>query len=98
MPPSARSVSDTRLTYDDLFLFPDDGKRREPIDGEVFVTPSPNSRHQVLFGRLHLAIANYLAVRPGTDHVFLSPLDVVFSPHDVVEPDLLLVAGDRSRF
>ena len=24
---------DTRLTYDDLLLFPDDGKRHELIDG-----------------------------------------------------------------
>ena len=95
MPPSARSDSDTRLTYDDLLLFPDDRKRREIIDGELFVTPSPTARHQVLLGRLHLAIGNYLAVHPGTGHVFLSPLDVVFSPHDVVEPDLLFVAGDQ---
>jgi len=95
MPTSARPDSDTRLTYDDLLLFPDDRKRREIIDGELFVTPSPTARHQVLLGRLHLGIGNYLAVHPGTGHVLLSPLDVVFSPHDVVEPDLLFVAGDQ---
>ena len=38
--------SATRLTYDDFALFPDDGKRHELIDGEHFVTPSPNVRHQ----------------------------------------------------
>ena len=95
MPPSARSDSDTRLTYDDLLLFPDDRKRREIIDGELFVTPSPSARHQVLLGRLFLAIGNHLAAQPGAGHVFLSPLDVVFSPNDVVEPDLLFVAQDQ---
>lgn len=93
MPPSAHA--DTRLTYEDLEYFPDDGKRREIIDGELYVTPSPNVRHQVLVGRLHIAIGNHLAGHPGTGRVFLSPLDVVLSPHDVVEPDLLFVGSDQ---
>jgi len=93
MPPSAHA--DTRLTYEDLQYFPADGKRRELIDGELYVTPSPNVRHQVLVGRLHIAIANHLAGRPGTGRVLLSPLDVVLSPHDVVEPDLLFVGSDQ---
>jgi len=42
-----------------------------------------------------VAIANYLAGRPGIGHVFLSPLDVVLSPHDVVEPDLLFVGSNQ---
>ena len=33
-----------KLTYDDFLLFPDDGKRHELIDGEHYVTPSPNTR------------------------------------------------------
>ena len=35
-----------KLTYDDFLLFPDDGQRHELIDGEHYVTPSPNIRHQ----------------------------------------------------
>ena len=93
MPPSAHA--DTRLTYEDLEYFPNDGKRREIIDGELYVTPSPNLRHQALVGRLYVAIANYLAARPGPGRVYLSPLDVVLSPHDVVEPDLLFVGSDQ---
>jgi len=93
MPPS--SPIDTRLTYADLECFPDDGKRREIIEGELYVTPSPNVRHQVLVGRLYVAVANYLAARPGAGRVYLSPLDVVLSPHDVVEPDLLFVGRDQ---
>ena len=87
---------DTRLTYDDFVLFPDDGKRHEIIDGEHYVTPSPNLRHQDLVGRLHVEIANYLKSHPTAGRVFLSPLDVVLSHYDVVEPDLLFVAGDQA--
>ena len=68
MPPSAHA--DMRLTYDDLEYFPEDGKRREIIDGDLYVTPSPSLRHQVLVGRLHVAIANYLAGRPGIGMYF----------------------------
>ncbi len=86
---------DTRLTYDDFVRFPDDGMRHELIDGVHYVTPSPVLRHQQLLGRLHLAIASFLEERPDLGQVFLSPLDTVFSPWDVVEPDLVFVAGDQ---
>ena len=86
---------DTRLTYDDFLLFPDDGKRHEIIDGEHYVTPCPNQRHQVLLGRLYFEIEFFLRQHPGTGQVFLSPFDVVFTKWDVVEPDLLFLAKDQ---
>jgi Uma2 family endonuclease len=97
-PMAATSHPDRRLTYDDFLLFPDcDGLRHEIIDGVHYVTPSPSLRHQDLVGRLHLAIGNFLADRPSLGRVFLSPLDVIFTIHDIVEPDLLFVAGDQTE-
>ena len=93
---SPAAPADTRFTYDDFVLFPDDGKRHEIIDGAHYVTPSPNVRHQVLVARLMFEIECYLRANPGTGQVFLSPLDVVLSHWDVVEPDLLFVARDQS--
>jgi Uma2 family endonuclease len=88
--------ADTRFTYDDFVLLPDDGKRHEIIDGEHYVTPSPNVRHQRLVRRLLLEIELYLKANPSTGEVFPAPLDVVLSHFDVVEPDLLFVAGDQT--
>ena len=92
---SSSAPTQTRLTYDDFVLFPDDGKRHEIIDGVHYVTPSPRLIHQQLLGRLHLAIATFLEDRQGVGEVFLSPLDTIFTPWDIVEPDLMFVAGDQ---
>ncbi len=85
--------SSARLTYDDLVaMFPDeDGVRRELIDGEIFVTPSPLVRHQRLVWRLTLSIGSHLEAHPEQGEAFASPLDVVMTPYDVVAPDLLVI-------
>lgn len=93
MPTTAQR--DTRLTYDDFVRIPDDGKRHEIIDGVHYVTPAPVRRHQQLLGRLYLAIGGFLEQHPELGQAYLSPLDTVFSPWDVVEPDLLFVAADQ---
>jgi Uma2 family endonuclease len=84
-----------KLTYEDFVLFPDDGKRHEIIDGEHYVTPSPNTKHQRTLGYLHLLIASWLEAHP-IGQVFLAPFDVVFSSFDVVEPDLLYFSNERA--
>ncbi len=93
---SPAAPADTRFTYDDFVLFPDDGKRHEIIAGEHYVTPSPTVRHQRLVKRLLLEIELYLKTNPRAGEVFPAPLDVVLSHFDVVEPDLLFVAGDQT--
>ena len=87
--------SDVKLTYEDFVLFPDDGKRHELIDGEHFVTPSPNTNHQVISVNLTGMIWTYLQDQP-IGRVFVAPFDVVFSNFDVVEPDLLYLSKERA--
>ncbi len=84
-----------KLTYDDFVRFPDDGKRHELIDGEHYVTPSPNTKHQRILGHLHLMIGSWLEHQP-IGQVFLSPFDMVFTQFDVVEPDLLYMSNERA--
>lgn len=92
--PVART--DTRLTYDDLLLLPDDGLRHEIIDGEHFVTAAPNVRHQLVVGRLYGEIYVYLKAHLGAGTLLTAPTDVVLSRYDVVAPDLLFVAADQA--
>jgi Uma2 family endonuclease len=88
--------SRVKLTYDDFLLFPDDGQRHELIDGEHYVTPSPNTRHQRVSGNLHFLIRAWLERHP-IGEVFYAPFDVVFTRFDVVEPDLLYLSHARAK-
>jgi Uma2 family endonuclease len=84
-----------KFTYEDLLNFQDDGKRHEIIDGEHFVTPSPNTKHQAVSTNLAAILWTYLQEHP-IGAVFAAPLDVVFSDFDVVEPDILYISRERA--
>jgi Uma2 family endonuclease len=84
-----------KLTYDDFVLFPDDGKRHELIDGEHYVTPSPNRKHQKVSGNFFLLIGAWLEQHP-IGQIYYAPFDVIFSMFDVVEPDLLYMSNERA--
>jgi Uma2 family endonuclease len=87
----------TKLSYEDFLLFPeDDGHRHELIDGEHFMTPAPNLRHQQISGNLHIALGTHLREH-RVGRVFAAPTDVVLSNHDVVEPDLVYVSNARAE-
>ena len=90
------AASVVKLTYDDFVHFPDDGKRHELIDGEHYVTPSPNTRHQEISGRMFFLTTTWLEAHP-VGKVFYAPFDVVFTMFDVVEPDLLYMSHERAR-
>jgi Uma2 family endonuclease len=84
----------TGLTYQDLQAFPEDNFRRELIDGELVVTPSPSTRHQDAVLQLGAALLAYVKVHGG--RVFVAPLDVFFSDTNVVEPDVLYLRSEHS--
>ncbi|HEX2122235.1 MAG TPA: Uma2 family endonuclease, partial [Thermoanaerobaculia bacterium] len=74
----------------DYLLLPDDGKRYEVIDGELFVNAAPRLGHQRIQARIGRALLNY-AERHKAGEVFFAPVDVLFSDHNVVQPDLLFL-------
>jgi len=88
--------SRVKLTYDDFLLFPDDGQRHELIDGEHYVTASPNMKHQRVSGNLYFLIRGWLEQHPA-GQIFYAPFDVVFTRFDVVEPDLLYMSNARAQ-
>jgi Uma2 family endonuclease len=93
--PVRPSSPGVKLTYDDFVQFPDDGQRHELIDGEHYVTPSPNTKHQTVSINLTVLIGSWLERHP-LGRLFHAPFDVVFSNFDVVEPDLLYLSNARA--
>ncbi|HVF59928.1 MAG TPA: Uma2 family endonuclease [Thermoanaerobaculia bacterium] len=87
-------TADHRLTYDDLLALPEDGLRHELIDGEHYVAPAPNFRHQKVVVNFTLAVGNFVE-RHDLGVLLVAPFDVVFSSTDVVEPDLLFLSRER---
>lgn len=92
------AVPDTarrKLSYKDYVLLPDDGRRHEILDGEHYVTAAPYPRHQAVLGELHFWIHSFLReTRLG--RVFMAPVDVLLSEHDIVQPDLLYLSNERT--
>ena len=84
-----------KLTYEDYLLIPDDGKRHEIIDGEHYVTATPFLRHQRIVRRLTVRLDGFLREH-HLGEVLIAPTDVILSPHDIVQPDLLFISNERA--
>jgi Uma2 family endonuclease len=83
-----------RYTYADLADFPDDHLRREIIDGELIMTPSPIIGHQMASANLHFRLMTYARMAGGI--ALAAPMDVFLREDNVVEPDLLFVRAEHA--
>lgn len=80
-----------KLDYSDIAAAPSDGKRYELVRGDLLVNPAPSPMHQRISRRLERQLEDYFHER-AIGEVFDAPIDVILTPHDVFEPDLLVVA------
>jgi Uma2 family endonuclease len=86
-------IEPVRLTYEDLQAFPSDGIRRELVDGELLMSPSPSPRHQRVVRSIVVALYAFAGGHRG--EVLFAPVDVVFDDHHVFQPDVLFIAAER---
>ena len=84
-----------RVSYADMERWPEDGRRYELYDGEVFEIPSPLPIHQMVLARLYLALQGHVSSHGGI--VLFAPLDIVLTGYDVVQPDLVLFTRERQH-
>lgn len=84
-----------RVSYTDLVNAPEDGRRYELYDGEVFVVASPLPRHQIISDNVAALLRSYGAAHGGT--YLTTPIDIVFSEYDVLMPDLVFFVEGRKH-
>lgn len=70
----------------------------EYIDGFVYMSPSPSTKHQRVSGRLQLKFGNFLV--DGPCEVFAAPYDIELKKDDVegqkiVVPDISIICDNR---
>jgi Uma2 family endonuclease len=80
-------------TVDDLNALPDDGVRRELIDGSLHVPPLPASDHQVMTMRLGVALEHTCP-----EHLFVcQSTEMQLSPRRMFIPDVLVATFEAAR-
>lgn len=82
------------FTYDDYLALPNDGKRYEIIEGELYMTASPFYAHQRASHELDYLLTDFVKEH-DLGEVLTAPFDVVLSMTDIVEPDILFIAKER---
>jgi Uma2 family endonuclease len=87
-------MSRVALTYRDYAALPDDGRRYQILDGELFVTPAPGTRHQIISMRLSTQLHAHVTAQ-GLGLVLAAPADVILADTSIVQPDIVFVATDR---
>ena len=85
------------LTYDDYVTFPDnDGIRKEIIEGELFMSPAPSIKHQLILRNLFRILDKFI-VEKNIGQLFFAPCDVIFSNINVMQPDILFISNENSK-
>src|SRR2546427_3446103 len=82
-----------RFTSADLDAFPDDGKRYEIIDGELYVSKQPHLYHQFVCSHLLVQLAEW-SNQSGNGRAVVAP-GLIFAEDDDVAPDVVWMSSDR---
>jgi Uma2 family endonuclease len=82
-----------RWTSADLELLPEDGKRYEIVDGELFVSKQPHWYHQLVCVRICSRLDAW-SDETAAGEANLAP-GVIFDDDDDVAPDVVWISRDR---
>lgn len=82
-------------SYDDYARMPDtEGVHYEVVEGNLYLSPSPRPRHQIVIRRLTVMLDAFVIPRGG--EVLLSPCDVRLHPEaGVVQPDIVVIKPEK---
>ena len=82
-----------KFTSADLLLMPEDGKRYEIVEGELYVSRQPGFEHQYTCGQVGHLLAQWN--EQSNLGVVLQGPGVIFGRHDDVAPDVIWITRER---
>ena len=84
----------TRHSYADYAALPE-GVPYQLIDGDLIMTPAPNTYHQRVLKQLGFLLVEFIEKTHRLGEVFLAPTDVYFGEMEVYQPDIIIVGRDQ---
>jgi Uma2 family endonuclease len=87
-------TSDVLVTRADYEVMPEGPPYFQVIEGELVMSPSPRTFHQVIAGRIFALILRHLEKHP-IGEVFIAPLDVHLNDINIYQPDVIFVSNER---
>jgi len=86
-------VTELRWTSADLELMPEDGKRYEIVDGELYVSTQPHWHHQVVCSELTYCLQQWS--RQTNTGIATQAPGLIFGESDDVVPDVIWISNQR---
>lgn len=91
----AHSLDKRCYTYDELVAeLPETNQPCELWDGELIMSPAPSFQHQQIVARFFRLLYDWVFAR-NLGEVVTGPIDMVLSPHRVMQPDVVFISQER---
>jgi Uma2 family endonuclease len=84
------------LTSDDYRDMPEGPPYYQLIEGELVISPSPNSAHQIIHSNLFAAFVRHLDKNPA-GRIYSAPFDIYLTELNVYQPDLVFISKARKK-
>jgi Uma2 family endonuclease len=89
----SKIIREQSLTYEDYARLPDDGNRYELVDGVLeMMSPSASTKHQMVSAQIQHRLVQSCE---NEYYILDAPLDVILSPKEVRQPDLIMIHRSR---
>lgn len=92
------TLTPRRATVEEFWSLPESVLPVEYVNGEIIMAPTPTIPHQRLVRRISFALQLFVEEQ-SLGEIFFSPLDVVSSTGEVVQPDIFFLTtrqGERA--
>lgn len=92
----AKSFRQPPRTAMEVFSLLPEGTLCEVIENQLYMSPSPNRKHQRLSIFISTRIFNFLA-KKNSGEVYVAPIDVFLDSKNAFQPDIVFVSNENSN-